>query len=115
MNKDIPPQLVVLAIIAKNNNGLTMRELASYIDYLNKHGIDTGYYTRAGKSNNILRELMLDVNTLRVLGLIEEVNDKLIITEKGLDILKKLSKNNSIIKMILDQSTTRNQYQTLVH
>ncbi|MEM4789626.1 MAG: hypothetical protein QXM55_01120 [Ignisphaera sp.] len=95
MTRSIPPQLVLLSIIAKSENGLTFNELTSYILSLCKSNALPKYYYTCGKGEGIAKEVLLDVNTLKVLGLVTEVNGKLHATEKGYTILRKVSANES--------------------
>lgn len=95
LTRSIPPQLVLLSIIAKSENGLTLNELTSYVSSLCKSNMLPKYYYMCGRGEGIVKEVLLDVNTLKVLGLVAEVNGKLQATEKGYTILKKVSANES--------------------
>lgn len=96
------PQIIVLAIIARNRSGITIRDVVNHIAYLNKHGIDTGYeVSKNGYTAGIPRQLLLDINVLKVMNLVKEENGKLIALDKAYIVLKKYSENNSIIKSIL--------------
>lgn len=100
----IPPQLVILAIIAKSREGLTLKEIASYIEYLYRRGIDVNHYisSKKGYANGISKDIILDVNTLKILNLVKEVNGKYVVSDKGYAVLKKIAEGNNIIKMIVN-------------
>lgn len=92
----VPPQIVVLAIIARNSDGVTLKDVAVYMDRLCKaHKVPLSYYP-CGGVNGSLKELLPDVNTLKVLGLIKEANGRYVVTEKGYNVLKKFSGNSTI-------------------
>lgn len=93
--QSIPPQLVLLSIIAKSTDGLTLSELTSYVSSLCRNNTLPKYYYTCGKGEGIVKEVLLDVNTLKVLGLVTEVNGKFQATEKGYTILKKVSASGS--------------------
>ncbi len=94
MVKNIPPQLIVLSIIAEYRNGITIEDLVSHIERLKMKGIDLGYTFASKYGNKISKELLLDLNMLKLLGLIDEINGKYIVTEKGYNVLSKLHVQN---------------------
>lgn len=97
MVQKIPPQIVLLSIIAKNSEGLTLRELASQVVTLCKNGVKFVQHYSCGKGEGIVKEVLLDVNTLKVLGLVREVDGRYIVTEKGYAILGKLGDKTGAI------------------
>lgn len=105
MAKPLPPQIVVLALIARSGSGLTLKDVAMLIEQLHRRGLSTGYGVRVGKQGDsaFLRELMLDVNTLKVLGLVKEVNGRLVASEKGLEVLKKVGRGSDVVRYILGE------------
>lgn len=97
----VPPQIVVLAIIARNSDGVTLKDIVADMNRLcRSHKVPASYYP-CGGVNGVLRELLLDVNTLKVMGLVRESNGKYIATEKGYNVLKRFSESSSTVKSIL--------------
>ncbi len=96
MIKNIPPQLIVLSIIAEYKDGITIESLISHIEKLSIKGIDLGYTLASRYGNKIPKELLLDINMLKLLGLIDEINGRYIVTEKGYNVLSKLRIQNRI-------------------
>lgn len=96
MTQNTPPQIIILSIIAKSSEGLTLKELISHIVNLCKINALPEYYYSCGKGESIVKEVLLDLNTLKVLGLVGEVNGKYVITEKGYDVLGRLSKKAKV-------------------
>jgi ribosomal protein S19E (S16A) len=94
----IPPQIVLLSIIAKNSNGLTLKELTSQVAILCKNNNIPSHYYSCGKGEGIVKEVLLDLNTLKILGLVEEIRGRYIVTEKGYSILGKLVNNINTLK-----------------
>ena len=93
MVQKIPPQIILLSIIAKNSNGLTLKELVSQMTTLCKNSDIFLHYYSCGKGESIFREILLDLNTLKILGLIEEVKGRYFATEKGYTILRRMDDN----------------------
>jgi len=105
LNQKTPPQMIILAIIAKSKNGLTIKDIASYLSYLHKHGIDTGYQVNGknGYGVGVSKEILLDVNMLKLMNLVKEENGKLIASDKAYMVLKKYAECDSIIGSILNK------------
>jgi len=99
-----PPQMIILAIIAKSRDGLTIKDVASYLSYLHKHGIDTGYQVNGNRYGvGVSKEILLDVNMLKLMNLVKEENGKLIASDKAYVVLKKYAEHDSIIRSILEK------------
>jgi len=94
MIKNMPPQLIVLSVIAEYRDGITIEDLISHIEMLKMKGIDLGYTFASKYGNKISKELLLDLNMLKLLGLIDEINGKYVVTEKGYNILSRLHVQN---------------------
>jgi len=87
--KSMPPQLIVLAIIAKHN-GVTLRQLFESIKQ-QYHSYVLNYLS--------VDELSKDLNVLHLLGLIQEIDGRYVVTDRGRIIVEKIlrsSKNASI-------------------
>ncbi len=84
LNKNLPPQFIVLAIIAKHN-ALTISQLYSIIKNLKCNEISFERTT--------VKELIDDVNVLHVLGLIKEFNGVYTLTEKGKAVIEKVNQS----------------------
>lgn len=93
MNKKIPPQLLLLTIIAQNRNGLSISDLVNILRSMrNRSGGDVYYYYNLNSrvSIGIPNDVIQDINILKLLELVEEREGKLIATQKAYDILSKL-------------------------
>ncbi len=92
MNKKIPPQLLLLTIIAQNRNGLSISDLVNTLRSMYRNRSDIDVYYSLGKhiGIGIPDEVIQDINMLKLLELIEEREGKLIATQKAYDLLAKL-------------------------
>ena len=108
----VPPQIALLAIIARYGKP-TLSELASAVSYLSKrYGIDFGYkFTDNNKAIGVPKELLADINTLRLLNLVEVVGDRVAVSEKGLEVLSRAAKADNTIREILGRDLTQNLHQ----
>jgi len=100
LGHEVPPQLIVLTTIAKSKKGLTLRELVVHVAELCRNSKIQHFYT-CGKGSSISKEVMLDLNTLKALGLVNEVDGRITISEKGIHVLNKLERICSIHKPML--------------
>ncbi|MEL9941142.1 MAG: hypothetical protein QW348_04550 [Ignisphaera sp.] len=85
--KSVPPQFIVLSIIAKYN-GLTLSQLYSLVKQ-----------SRCNESFDKLsvKDLENDLNMLRILGLVEESGGVYTVTEKGRFVLGKFTNNGKCL------------------
>lgn len=98
----LPPQLAILAIIAKNSNGLTFKEIIAYVDYICKYNLLKEYCFDKGGNTGILSLLIYDIITLRKLNLVREVNGRFILSDKGYSVLKKATESSNTLKSIMN-------------
>jgi hypothetical protein len=82
--KSVPPQLIILVIIAKHN-GVTLRQLFESIKQQH-HGYVLNYLS--------VDELSKDLNVLHLLGLIQEIDGKYVVTDRGKIIVEKILRSN---------------------
>jgi c-di-GMP-related signal transduction protein len=83
--KSVPPQLIILVIIAKHN-GVTLRQLFESIKQQQHHGYVLNYLS--------VDELSKDLNVLHLLGLIQEIDGKYVVTDRGKIIVEKILRSN---------------------
>lgn len=102
MLKEIPPHLILLAVISRSASGLTLNEIALHLHQLNIRGVKTGYYIMRGRycGYEIPRELLLDIATLKSLGLVEEVGGRYVVSERGFALLESVKEKSSVIRAI---------------
>ncbi len=89
--KSLPPQLIVLTVIAKYNN-LTISQLYSLIKHFRCDEISFDRIT--------VKELIDDLNILHVLGLVKEFNGVYTLTEKGRVLIEKIRQSNKCLSHI---------------
>jgi len=83
--KSMPPQLIILVIIAKHN-GVTLRHLFESIKQQQHHSYVLNYLS--------VDELSKDLNVLHLLGLIQEIDGKYVVTDRGKIIVEKILRSN---------------------
>ena len=99
--RNAPSPLMLLAIISRFEQGITLGELTNILEELQKHGIDLGYKFVPLIKTKISKELMLDLNLLKVLNLIVDNDGKIMVTEKAKLLLSKLYNKDATIKRIM--------------
>ncbi len=97
------PQFVLLYVISKLGSA-SLADVANIVYALKKEGLALGYNFVKLPSVALSKDLQLDLNLLKVLGLVkEEDGGKYSITEKGRIVVAKLCKNpsyRSVIKAV---------------
>ncbi|MEM0152562.1 MAG: hypothetical protein QXJ22_06905 [Ignisphaera sp.] len=90
MDKKIPPQLLLLAIIAQSKDGLSINALVDALRDMHRNGRDIYYSLGKRIDIGIPNEVVEDINVLKLLELVEEKDGKLIATRKAYDLLTRL-------------------------
>lgn len=99
--RNTPSPLLLLIVISRFRDGVDIRELAEVIEELRVQGYDLGYSFIPLVKTRVSREMMLDLNLLKVLGLISEVNGKISVTEKAVSLISKLSRKDLIARNLI--------------
>jgi len=98
-----PPQLTLLYIISRLGRA-HQHEIASIVEKLQRSGIDLGYKFVKLVELRVSKELFMDLNLLKVLGLVREDGGELVITEKGKVLIEKIVArgvlNRKVLKVI---------------
>ncbi len=113
------PQLVLLYVIHRVKE-VTLPELMQVMYMLKNRGVNIGYNFVKLRELAVSRDLQLDVNLLKVLGLVRDLDGgKLSVTEKGKMIVSKLRRNkqyawvldvvDKVLEEMLDQMRLRSQ------
>ena len=90
MNIKIPPQILLLSIIAQNKDGMSINDVIDKLKTMKKNGMDIYYSFGKSIDIGIPNDILRDINILKLLELIKEDNGKYIATEKAYDLLAKL-------------------------
>uniref|UniRef100_A0A7C5UTC2 Uncharacterized protein n=1 Tax=Ignisphaera aggregans TaxID=334771 RepID=A0A7C5UTC2_9CREN len=90
MNIKIPPQILLLSIIAQNRDGMSINDVIDKLKAMKKNGMDIYYSFGKSIDIGIPNDILRDINILKLLELIKEENGKYIATEKAYDLLAKL-------------------------
>jgi len=95
-----PPQLTLLYILSKLGRA-SQHEVMKVVERLQKSGIDLGYKFVKLVELRVSKELLMDLNLLRVLGLVREEGGELVVTEKGKALIDKIVARGVLNKKIL--------------
>lgn len=101
--KNVPPYFVLLAIVHKTG-GITPHELLSLIK---RASCASKFYDGLTE----LKELLEDLNVLRVLNLVTVRNGKYYVTERGLQVLSKVSSADPCLGEIMGPGSARDSRQ----
>ncbi len=99
--RSTPSPLLLLIVISRFRNGVDIRELAEVLEELRTQGYDLGYSFIPLVRTRVSREMMLDLNLLKVLGLISDVNGKISVTEKAISLISKLSRKDPMTRNLI--------------
>lgn len=69
--------------------GLDVATLQLLVDELQRQGIDLGYRFVSLVKHRVSKDLQLDLNLLKVMELVVEIDGKLFVTERGRAVLRK--------------------------
>ncbi|MCS7112223.1 MAG: hypothetical protein N3D82_02630 [Ignisphaera sp.] len=95
MDKKIPPQLLLLSIIAQSRDGLTIGDLVSRLRSMYRNGWNSYYSFGKRIDIGIPSELLQDINVLKLLNLVEERGNKLVATQKAYDLLSRIESHTN--------------------
>lgn len=90
MNRRIPPQLLLLSIIAQSRDGLTISDLVSRLHSMYRNGQNLYYNLGHGVGVGIPNEILQDINVLKLLKLVEEREGRYIATQKAYELLSRM-------------------------
>ena len=99
--RHLPSPLLLLVVISRFKNGVEVQELIEVVEELQRRGFDLGYTFVPLIKLRMSREMILDLNLLKVLGLVVEVNGRISTTEKALSLISKLNSRNITVKGLI--------------
>ncbi len=100
---NVPAPLVLLVALGLSGGGLPRDRMEYLVEKLRAMGIDLGYtWVELPSGRRVSRELVLDINLLKTLRLVEEVDGILRLTERGRKAFEKAIRFQSIPKRIVD-------------
>jgi len=104
--RHLPSPLLLLIVISRFKNGVEVQELIEVVEELQRRGFNLGYTFVPLIKLRMSRELMLDLNLLKVLGLVVEMNGRISVTEKALSLISKLNSRSTMVKGLISAVDT---------